>query len=194
MELKDAIYGRRSVRKYKPDAIPHALLEEILQAACMAPSGVNLQPWYFVVIESPEKVKEYTDLMSRSCGGFRSALEARFPDHPEVVEETITFMSTMGGAPVIVLAFFNKPSFNQVKKSDAALQSVAAALQNLQLMAWDRGIGSCWMSAAFAMGVDRTLEQTYAPDKGQFIAAVSLGYPDQEPKAPRRKDGRIHWL
>ena len=135
MELKECIYTRRSIRKYKPDSIPHEVLEELMEGAAMAPSGVNLQPWYFVVIETPKEVKKYTELMKNSAENFRKTLELRFPNRPDVVDDTIAFMSTMGGAPVIVLAFFKKESFNELGKASPALQSVSADIENLLLLA-----------------------------------------------------------
>ena len=194
MELKECVYTRRSIRKYKPNPIPHGVLEELMEGAVMAPSGVNLQPWYFVVIETPEEVKKYTELMKNSAENFRRTLELRFPNRPDVVDDTIAFMSTMGGAPVIVLAFFKKESFNELGKASPALQSVAAAIENLLLLAWDKGIGSCWMTGVFKMGVDVVLEHEYAPENGKFLAAIALGYPAQEPTAPTRKGERVKFI
>lgn len=54
MELMEAIKGRRSVRKFKPDPIPKEDLEEIIQAGLCAPSAQNLQPWYFVALTKKE--------------------------------------------------------------------------------------------------------------------------------------------
>ena len=50
MTLQDAVKGRRSIRKYKPDAVPRILLQEILEAARWAPSWGNTQPWEFYVL------------------------------------------------------------------------------------------------------------------------------------------------
>ncbi|RLD97525.1 MAG: hypothetical protein DRI92_05515, partial [Aquificota bacterium] len=50
MELRDAILGRRSVRKYKSDPVPKEVLEEIMDLAVWAPSGMNRQNWFFVVV------------------------------------------------------------------------------------------------------------------------------------------------
>ena len=194
MELKQIIYSRRSVRKYQSVPIPHEVLEELMEGAMMAPSGVNTQPWYFVVLESSTAVEEYRDLMRRTAGNFRKTLEKRFPNNPDVVDTTIDYMSTMGGAPVIVLAFFNKAEFCVPVKSSPHLQSMAAAIENLLLMAWDKGIASCWMTAPVAMGVDKVLEETYAPGHGDFVAAVALGYPDQTPQMPARRTGRVAYL
>ena len=55
MELKEVIETRRSIRKFKTDPVPEAYIDELLEAARLAPSGGNIQPWRFVVIKSPEK-------------------------------------------------------------------------------------------------------------------------------------------
>ena len=51
MELKTAIWTRRSVRNFKDTPIDHADIEEIMEGTLMAPSAINLQPWYFAVLE-----------------------------------------------------------------------------------------------------------------------------------------------
>jgi hypothetical protein len=65
MELMDAIKKRRAIRKYKPDAVPQAAIDSILEAARLAPSGVNSQPWKFKVVTDPE-VKEKIFLASKN--------------------------------------------------------------------------------------------------------------------------------
>lgn len=52
--MLDFIYKRRSIRKYKPDAIPDELITEMLEAAMAAPSASNAQPWEFVVVRDPK--------------------------------------------------------------------------------------------------------------------------------------------
>ena len=63
MEFKDVIYGRRSVREYSDKKIDDDVIKEILDAAMWAPSGVNIQPWYYVVIKSKEGLEKITELM-----------------------------------------------------------------------------------------------------------------------------------
>ena len=157
----------------------------------MAPSGVNLQPWYFLVLESQEAMEKYREIMREGAKGFLPVLEKRFPKHPEVVRETTSFLSNCGGAPVVVLVFLHKPSLNTDDKACSNIQGVAAAIQNLLLLAWDKGIASCWTTAPVSAGVSEIIEKQFAPDKGNFVAAICMGYADQEPQAPRRKTDRI---
>ena len=55
MDLYEAIKGRRSVRRLKPDPVPKEVLERIFEMATRAPSGMNLQNWHFVVITGERK-------------------------------------------------------------------------------------------------------------------------------------------
>ena len=53
MDLYEAIKGRRSIRRFKPDPVPKDVLDRIFEMATWAPSGMNLQNWYFVVALIP---------------------------------------------------------------------------------------------------------------------------------------------
>ena len=187
MELLDIMRHRRSVRKYKTDPIPREVLTEILDAACHAPSAINLQHWYFAVIESPEKMAELKEVMKRVSDKFHPVLAERFKNNPETIQETETFLSGLGHAPVCILAFFLKPDYPE---RDVAMQSVSAALENLLLAAWDSGVGGCWISAPIHAGVGPELQEKFAPGHGEFVAAMTLGYPEIIPKKPPRRDGR----
>lgn len=57
MDVLEAIKTRRSIRKYKPESIPEEKLKTIFEAARLAPSAGNRQPWRFIVVQDPEKKK-----------------------------------------------------------------------------------------------------------------------------------------
>ncbi|WP_061214638.1 nitroreductase family protein [Syntrophomonas wolfei] len=187
METREAIFGRRSIRKYLDKPIEPEVLQDILEGAVMAPSAVNNQPWYFLAIQSQEQMEKLRGIFQEVSVKTRAVLEKRFPNNPEVVSETLGFLTGLGNARVCVLVFLLKPS----KDYDIiAVESTSAAIQNLCLMAYDKGIGSCWMTAPLSTGFSDILEKTFAPGKGKFIAAVTLGYPAVSPQAPKRKPGR----
>lgn len=187
METRKTLMSRRSVRKYKPDPISQKDLEEILEAGLAAPSAINMQPWYFVAVQSPEALADVKEIMAGVVEKFTPVLEGRFSRNPEQVGITNRFFSTLGGAPVCLLVFFRKPD---VPDRDGAMQSVSAAIENVLLAAWDKGIASCWISAPLRVGFGPVFQARFAPDKGEFVAAVTLGYPDQEVKMPPRREGR----
>lgn len=188
MQTIDAIYARRSVRKYLSKMPSDEQITTILQAACMAPSATNLQPWYFVAVRSNDKKAELKNFMQGVSEKMRPMLEARFKDYPEVIKETLTFIKSLGDAPVYVLVFAQK---DYEQKSFAVLQSISAATQNLTIAATDLGLGTCWMTAPIQTGFGKIIAEKYAPNKGEMIAMLTLGYPDIEPKAPKRKDDRF---
>jgi nitroreductase len=72
MELWQAIIERKSVRVFKPDPVPRALIEKVLAAGMLAPSSANMQPWEFVVVGGEEK-----DKLSQSLLQVFSATESR---------------------------------------------------------------------------------------------------------------------
>ncbi|MCR4400423.1 MAG: nitroreductase family protein [Syntrophomonadaceae bacterium] len=187
METREAIFGRRSIRKYLPRPIDPQVLHDIMEGALMAPSAVNTQPWYFVVVQSQDRMERLKAIFSRVSADTRASLEQRFPRHPEVVNDTMGFIRTLGEAPVCVLVFALKPDDGYALET---VQSISAAIQNLCLMAYDHGIGSCWMTAPLTTGYGPLLEKEFAPGAGRFMAAVTLGYPAVIPRAPRRKPGR----
>lgn len=191
MDCMKAIYDRRSIRKYKDQGIPDEVLTEILEAGTMAPSGMNLQHWHFVMLRSKEKLSECYSLMGEVSERFRPILENRFAKNPHIIQETEIFLTGLGGAPACMLAFLSKKEYNGAMP---AISGVAAAIQNMLLAAHEKGIGSCWITAPVVSELQRGFESRFAPDKGQFIAMVTFGYPDEEPAAPPRRNGKYELI
>ncbi|MEN6348695.1 MAG: nitroreductase family protein [Syntrophomonas sp.] len=187
METREAIMGRRSVRRYTEQAINEADLQDIITAGLYAPSAVDLQPWYFVVVRSTEKLAELREFMSEVYDKTESVLLKRFANHPAIVAETKVFLKSLGGSQCCILAFLHKQDYPDKR---VVIQSTSAAIQNMLLAAYDKGIGSCWMTAALSAGMDEDLRLKYAPEHGDLLAAITFGYPSYTPKAPRRKEGR----
>ena len=189
MELKEAIYGRRSVRKYSDRMVEYDVLQEIMDAAMWAPSGVNLQPWYYVVIRTPENMDRFRQFMTKVSEGNRAHLEERFAAHPEVAESSIAFIRNMGNAPVAVLAFRDKPDYSWALQDEGIVQSIAASMENLLLSAYDHGVSSCWLTAPAQAHMTGEIRDEFAPGHGELVAIAVLGYAEEGavPRAPKRK-------
>lgn len=189
MDLKEAILSRRSVRVYQDRLIEDDVLQEVIEAGLWGPSAVDLQPWYFVVLRSKERIAQLAAIMEQVSAVEAEKLRVRFARHPEVAAEALSFIRRLGGAPVCILVFQLKPEYPSNKQS-TIIQSVAAAIENMLLMATAHGLGSCWLTAPLETEMENLVRDAFAPDKGQLIALISLGYPEKVPKAPLRKDGR----
>ena len=122
----------------------------------------------------------------------RDHLEERFSKHPEVVKDTLAFLSNMGNAPVVVLAFRDKPDYSWALQEEGVIQSIAASMENLVLSAYDHGISSCWMTAPVQAHMEETIRDEFAPGHGKLLSIAVLGYAEKEdiPNAPKRKEGK----
>ena len=187
MELMEAIRKRRSVRRYREEPVPRELLETLLETACWAPSAENEQPWYFVALTSPEELQNLQQTMERVSEDMKAHLTELLPKHPRIVGETTNFLRRLGGAPVCILVFLQK-DYGPVR--DTMLESTAAAIQTLLLAAYTQGLGSCWINAATNLGYGPVIRDLYAPDKGELVSLVTLGYPERAPFAAKRKPDR----
>lgn len=103
-------------------------------------------------------------------------LEARFGSHSQVVAETTAFINTLGNAPVCILLFQHEQQYKTAETT--IIQSVAAAIENMLLSAWDMGIGSCWIIAPIVAEMSDVFQKKFAPDHGNLAALITMGYPE----------------
>ena len=191
MDATQAVFGRRSIRRYSAQAVSREDVEDILAAGLYAPSGINLQPWYYVAVCSDEAMARLKLSMAKTYDNFRAELETRFAKNPEVIDQTKHFLTSLGGAPVCVLAFLLKPPTDPLYQDRLTLiQGVSAGIQNMLLVTYEKGLGSCWLTAPIVAGLGEGIRQEFAPEHGQLVAAVTIGYPAESPKAPPRREGR----
>lgn len=116
MDAIEIIKKRRSIRHFKPDAVPADLIKKVIEAATWAPSACNIQGWRFIVIDDP-KIKE------------------------EIVNQGGA--TIIKAAPTGIFIVYDKRTKN-IEYQDH-IQSGAAAIQNLLLAATHFGLGSCWI-------------------------------------------------
>lgn len=184
MDTYEAIVSRRSIDKFKPDPIPREVLEKILSAALWAPSKMDLQNWYFVVLGGRQKEKflhllyaEFSRLMVKADA---SSLHKTWT--------TEWFLQTAAQAPVLVAVFSEKPVGEDL---DYAL-SVAAAVQNLLLAAWNEGVGTRWFTHGLYAVKDAVCSHLGIKGK-DLISLIVMGYPKELPAPTIRQEGKIEW-
>jgi nitroreductase len=183
MELREAIQNRRSVREYSKEKVDPSLLKDLIQAACWAPSAMNRQPWFFVVVQSDEELVQLRAIMAIASQKEKDKLERVFSSHPEVAKESRAFIENLGGAATCILAFLQKEYGDQ---TTGMIESVSAAIQNFCLLAHEQGISTCWMTGHEKMEAE--IREKFGPDKGKCIALITVGYSDQQLRPPKRHD------
>lgn len=194
-DFYELLASRKSIRKYKPDAVPKEVLERILQAGMHAPSGKNRQNWKFFVVQG-KKREEYLKYSQKSWLGIKDILQQRLK--PSLYQFTERFFFTLGDAPVIIFCYSNN---NADERYHTSVGSVYMAVENMNLAAIVEGLGSCTMGAPLEIKkeVDEFLGVTnredYKAGELELLCALVLGYPDHNPpKASRQLEDRIFWL
>ena len=191
-----AIKDRRSIRKFKPDAISEMDLHTILEAGIAAPSSKNRQPWHFTVVRGDAK-EELAQVMERGLNLEIKAHEPFLPDSMKFINGAFTSVNVMREAPVVVLVsndlgrctdFASNLSVDERVAELCNVQSVAAAVENMLLAAHELGIGSLWICDIFFAypELSEWMEKKNL-SHGMLVAALAFGYADEAPKARTRK-------
>jgi nitroreductase len=157
------IKKRRSVRKYQSIEVKERLIEKILDSAACAPSAGNYQPWEFIVVRN-QNLKN--DLAEASYN-----------------------QKWIAEAPVLIIACINCRLAGAVYGERGlrlyGIQAVAAAIQNMLLVAESLGLGTCWVGAFSEIMVSRIMQ---CPDYVRPCAIITLGYPAEIPCQPPKQD------
>ena len=183
MELDDCIMGRRSVRAYLPDQVSKVDLESILKAGVWAPSGMNAQPWRFVVIEDKELISFLSSETKKAVAESMPAMADAFRAEGDMI---------FYDAPALILLCVEKTDQNR----DIRLLDSALAAQNMFLKAFDLGLGSCYIGwANFLNKHPLVLEKAGISPDLELVAAMIFGVPKAAPVKPaERKPQIVKWI
>jgi nitroreductase len=165
MNTLEAIYSRRSIRKFSKEKIMPQVLEELLKAAMSAPSARNEQPWQFLVI-----------------------------DETKILEEIVKIHPHASMAPSASLGILIAGDLRLQKVSGYWSLDCAAATQNLLLAAHEKGLGAVWTGVFPDKGRVEAFQKLFSlPKEVLPFAFVPIGYPKESPKAEGRfLKERIH--
>jgi len=148
------------VREFEDRDVPDEIIEKIIEAGTWAPSGLNNQPWRFIVVKKGEK---------------KGAL-AKLTHYGHIIES----------APVCILVFLDaKASYDRTKD----IMAIGACNQNILLGAHSLGLGGVWLGEILKKKSD-VKELLQAPASYELMAVLALGYPTQKKRTSSRKDAR----
>ena len=189
MELSDVIASRRSIRKFKQDDITADTVNQLLDAARLAPSVSNTQPARFIVVQSPAakealgRCTPYKFIVKAAvifvCCADLTANTTKDVRVGELLQE-----GAFEGVDVDVSGAMAASSVMDAEAIKAYLtMNVAIAVEHIVLKAVDLGLGSCWVGK-FDRG---KVNDELALDENIFpVVLLPVGYPDQSPKARPR--------
>lgn len=201
MEFEDLVQTRRSVRGFKNDAIPRAMIEDIIDLAKRAPSSMNTQPWHVHVLTGEPLARVRQRNMEEMIAGAKPNRE--IVSHGEYegvhrfrqVEIAKQLFSAMGIArddkdmrlDWVLRGFrqFDAP-VSLVLAYDKALDpgavchfDLGALCYGIVLAAWDRGLGTV-INGQGIMRSDIVREVANIPDDQVIMTCVAMGYPNEE--------------
>ena len=200
MEFDDVILGRRSIRGYKPDPVPRALIEEVIALAMRAPSSMNTQPWNFYVVTGEPLERIRRGNTERMAAGVPQSREFRIGppfagSHRErqigVAKQLFSAMGiarddqamrqdwVMRGfrqfdAPVCIIITYDRV----LEGSDDTPFDCGAVTTALVNAAWSRGLG-CVINSQGIMQSPVVREHAGIAHDQVIMKAVALGWPDE---------------
>lgn len=160
------IRSRRSIRRYQQRPVPLEVVREIIEDARYAPSGMNIQPWEFIVVID-------TSLVERVYGRLRWLPTRGWPPEGQ-------------RPPCYIVVLGNR------KLGSRYEMNCAFTVENILLSAWARGLGTCPIGSIEREELKQILN---VPDYLDIVLVIALGYPAEEPVAEDARDGDLRpWL
>lgn len=199
MQFDDVVMGRRSIRGYKREPVPKAVIREVIEMAMRAPSSLNTQPWNFTVVSGEPLDRIRAGNTERNLAGVPSSRE--FRSHGEYagahrerqIEIAKQLFSAMGierndkegrqgwvlrgfrqfDAPVSVVVTYDR----SIHGGDIAPFDCGAVVNALVNAAWSRGLG-CVVNSQGIMQSPVVREHARIPEDQVIMICVAMGYPD----------------
>ena len=168
MSVYETATSRRSIRHFQDRPVPREVLEKCVNAARLAPTGANLQPLEFVIVDDP-------DLVSRIFPTIKWAMYIRPAHDPPPGNEPRAYILIMKRKDV-------NPAW--------ALCDVGAAMQTIILVALDQGVGTC---ALLSVDFDSVRSTLNVPDEYETSLLIALGYPNESPVEAPVEDSVRYW-
>jgi nitroreductase len=179
-EVIRAIYTRRSVREYKDKKISEDIIKNILNAAVMAPSSNNYQPWNFSIVTSKEKIEDFAEIACNIINekGIVEEYDVQFKPYDIFYD-----------APLLII-ISGKKNYKWLK------DDINLAVQNMFLAAQSLNIGSCWIGNAIVLDeVEDVRNQLGIPNDFTIVAPLIFGYPEKIDKIiPERNINILKWI
>ena len=167
-ELLKLIRLRQSDRSYRNKFVENDKVERIIEAARMAPSACNAQPWKFLIVDDPVLLKGLAKAASAGITGMNKFVE-QAPVLIAVIREKANLSSRIGA---------------NIKRKDYSLIDIGIASEHICLQAAAEGLGSCMIGW---FDEKKVMELLKVPASKRVELLITLGYPAKDTREKRRK-------
>ncbi len=187
MELYEAIYSLRAMRRLKTDPVPEELIWKVLDAAIRAPSGGNRQPWNFIVVTDQEKKNKiaewYLDGWNQMYGAAQGGIEGD-SDQARTLRSADHLARNLADAPVFIIPTVRAAGTAAVSGLGS---SIFPAVQNLMLAARAEGLGTT-LTTLHRTHEAEAKELLGVPEGYETMCLIPMGWPKgkfgQGPRMP----------
>lgn len=191
MDVVELIKTRRSIRKFKPTKVSRKVLNVLLDLAKWAPSAHNAQPWRIIVVDDENVKARLATAMGKAW--LSDMLMDGVPKEKAEYIVKVESWQRITESPVVIIACLSMENMHKYpdrrrKRAEyiMGVQSVAAYVQNMLLLAHYHGLGACWICAPlFCQNAVRKV--LGLPSEVEPQAMIIMGYPDEKPEPPPRK-------
>lgn len=188
MEFWDVVHERHSVRDFKDQSVPRDCVERLIQAAALAPSAANAQPWRFYVANG-ETRRALGKLIAQTTIHLTEFMDVL---GPERYEEAVAWFSTLGNAPTLIAVV--TPTTDDALEMLNRHLAVGAAVENLLLAAVAEKLGACNITYSHWVE-DEIAELLGLDEQDAVVSVVAIGWPsDVLPAAPGHNPDVAVWL
>ncbi len=200
MDIFDSIQERKSIRRFKQTPVLDEDIKRVLDAARLAPSANNAQPWSFIVIRNRVVLNQMADAVRQMLDRMIPYAESE-KQAQRLVAYKGTYYTFFENAPVVIAVLMEaydagtdrvlakmgySPEDIKRLRPLPGLQSVAAAIENMLLAIHALGYGSCWMTGPLVAQEAFETLLGYGKEKS-MVALLPVGVPDENPPARPRK-------
>ncbi len=168
MQVNEAIFARRTIRKFLQKPLSSELLKKYINAARVAPSAANLQPLKYISVSSHEMTDKVFDTL-KWAGYLKGEYTPKEDERPT------------GYIVVCVDNNLSKANYDM---------DVGAAVQSIILSALEDGVGACWLGSVERPKLKRMLSLS---DNLEISCVVALGYPAEQPKEAEMENGDVKY-
>ena len=183
MKLDELFMKRRSVRNYQDRTVSVEVIREIINESTLAPNAGNEQPWKFIIINDKETLKGISDESKKN-------LLARIAANPNDYAKKYKGMLQNEAYNV----FYNAPCLVMIlglsHLKNLYIDCTLAA-GYFMMAATSRGLGTCWVNLGTAIHDPEMINELGIPDDCTIVAPIILGYPEEIPPVPKRKEPEI---
>jgi nitroreductase len=187
-EVLNAIKKRRSVRAYEPKKIPKEVINIIIDAGNQAPSGMNSQPWRFVVVEDEALHKKMIETAVPNAKRFLEHVKTSNPERYQQIMKRYEELQDPIYYSVPTIIFV-------IGRGNYADLSCPLACENMMLAAFSLGLGSCWVQFGSLVTDNEEIKKALdLKEDEKIFGPIVIGYPKVIPEPPEKRAPEIKWL